>query len=153
MSGDHFDRARKVFLLARLEAVRHNHDYLDAEHILLGLLIEDGGIASKVLEKLGVDLNKARSEVENRLKPGPAADLSQKGVPFTPRAKKCLEFAIDEACTLHHNDVGSEHLLLGLVRENNGLAAKVLLSPAIRRSGEALTLEVIRNEVKTFLGK
>jgi len=138
------DRARKVISFARDEAERFNHDYIGTEHILLGLVKEGSGVAANVLENLDVDLEKVRAEVEKLVKPAP--DVVAGGqLPFTPRAKKVLEFAIDEARGLNHNYVGTEHLLLGLIREKEGLAAQVLMNLG-------LTLEDVRKELMEFLG-
>jgi ATP-dependent Clp protease ATP-binding subunit ClpC len=138
------DRARKVMSLARQEAERLNHDYIGTEHILLGLVHEGSGVAANVLENLEVDLEKVRLEVEKLVKPAP--DVVTMGqLPFTPRAKKVLEYAIDEARALDHNYVGTEHLLLGLLREQEGLAAQVLMNLALK-------LEEVRAEVLDFLG-
>ncbi len=138
------DRARKVMSFARQEAERFNHDYIGTEHILLGLVKEGSGVAANVLENLEVDLEKVRMEVEKLVKPAP--DVVTMGqLPFTPRAKKVLEFAIDEARALDHNYVGTEHLLLGLLREQEGLAATVLMNLNLK-------LEDVRNEVMEFLG-
>jgi len=148
--GDHTmfdrftDRARKVMSFARQEAERLNHDYIGTEHILLGLVKEGSGVAANVLENLDVDLEKVRLEVEKLVKPSP--DVIQMGnLPFTPRAKKVLEYAMDEARALDHNYVGTEHLLLGLLREQEGLAATVLMNLHLK-------LEDVRNEVMEFLG-
>ena len=138
------DRARKVMSFARQEAERFNHDYIGTEHVLLGLVKEGSGVAANVLENLDVDLEKVRLEVEKLVKPAP--DVVTMGqLPFTPRAKKVLEFAIDEARALDHNYVGTEHLLLGLLREQEGLAAQVLVNLGLK-------LEDVRNEVMEFLG-
>jgi ATP-dependent Clp protease ATP-binding subunit ClpC len=138
------DRARKVMSFARQEAERFNHDYIGTEHVLLGLVKEGSGVAANVLENLEVDLEKVRLEVEKLVKPAP--DVVTMGqLPFTPRAKKVLEFAIDEARALDHNYVGTEHLLLGLLREQEGLAAQVLMNLGLK-------LEDVRNEVMEFLG-
>ncbi|MBE7465601.1 MAG: ATP-dependent Clp protease ATP-binding subunit [Planctomycetes bacterium] len=138
------DRARKVMSLARQEAERLNHDYIGTEHILLGLVKEGSGVAASVLENLSVDLDKVRMEVEKLVKPAP--DVVTMGqLPFTPRAKKVLEYAMDEARALDHNYVGTEHLLLGLLREQEGLAAQVLMNLSLK-------LEDVRNEVLEFLG-
>ena len=129
---------------ARQEAERFNHDYIGTEHILLGLVKEGSGVAANVLENLDVDLEKVRLEVEKLVKPAPdVVTIGQ--LPFTPRAKKVLEFAIDEARALDHNYVGTEHLLLGLLREQEGLAAQVLMNLGLK-------LDDVRSEVMEFLG-
>ncbi|MBI3830502.1 MAG: ATP-dependent Clp protease ATP-binding subunit [Planctomycetes bacterium] len=138
------DRARKVMSFARQEAERLNHDYIGTEHILLGLVKEGSGVAANVLENLDVDLEKVRLEVEKLVKPAPDV-VTMGNLPFTPRAKKVLEYAMDEARALDHNYVGTEHLLLGLLREQEGLAAQVLMNLHLK-------LEDVRNEVMEFLG-
>ena len=119
------DRARRVMGLANQEAQRFNHESIGTEHILLGLIKEGSGIAANVLRNLGVDLKIVRMEIEKKVPAG--HDLISMGrLPFTPRAKKVIELAIEEARALGHNYVGTEHLLLGLVRESEGVAAQVL---------------------------
>jgi ATP-dependent Clp protease ATP-binding subunit ClpC len=119
------ERARKVIALAREEAGRLGHDYIGTEHLLLGLIREGGGVAAAVLENLNVDLERVRLEVEKLVVIG-GGTLTLGEVPFTPRAKKVLELSVEEAQSLSHNYIGTEHLLLGLVREGEGVAAKVL---------------------------
>ncbi len=130
MDRDRFDmfteRARKVFSLAQEEAQRFQHDYIGTEHLLLGLVREGEGVAAKVLSNLGVDLTKVRSSIEFIIGRGDRIVLGQIGL--TPRAKKAIELAVDEARRLNHHYVGTEHLLLGLVREGEGIAAGVLES-------------------------
>src|SRR5471030_2197627 len=110
------DRARKVMALANQEAQRFNHEYIGTEHILLGLVKEGSGVGANVLKNLDVDLRKVRLEVEKLVKSGP--DMVTMGkLPQTPRAKKVVEYAMEEARNLNHNYVGTEHLLLGLIRE------------------------------------
>jgi len=118
------DRARRVLILAQEEAQRFNHTYIGTEHILLGLLREEEGLAAKVLINLGVNLSKVRSAVEFTMGDSQKVNLSETGL--TPRAKKVIELAIDEARSLGHNYIGTEHLLLGLLREGEGTAASVL---------------------------
>src|SRR5437660_1685696 len=138
------DRARKVMQLANQEAQRFNHEYIGTEHILLGLVKEGSGVAANVLKNLDVDLRKIRLEVEKLVQSGP--DMVTMGkLPQTPRAKKVIEYAIEEARNLNHNYVGTEHLLLGLLREEEGVAAQVL-----RNLG--LKLEDVREEVLNLLG-
>src|SRR3974377_745680 len=121
------DRARKVMQLANQEAQRFNHEDIGTEHILLGLVKEGSGVAASVLRNLDIDLRKIRLEVEKIVQSGP--DMATRGKrPHTPRAKKVIEFAIEEARFLTHNWVGTEHLLLGLVREEEGVAAQVLMN-------------------------
>jgi len=138
------DRAKKVMNLARQEAQRFNHEYLGTEHILLGLVQEGSGVAANVLKNMGIDLNKIRSEVEKIVKTGPSM-VTMGQLPFTPRAKKVLELSMEEAGNLGHNYIGTEHLLLGLIKENEGIAAQVLMNLGVK-------LEDVREEVLDFLG-
>src|SRR3984957_11367179 len=121
------DRARKVMQLANQEALRFNHEYVGTEHILLGLISEGTGVAANVLKNLDVDLGKVRREVEKIVQAGPGP-VSIGKLPITPRTKKVVEFAIDESRLLDNNYVGTEHLLLGLVREEEGVASQVLMN-------------------------
>ncbi len=120
------ERARKVLSLAQEEAQRFNHNYIGTEHLLLGLVREGDGVAAKVLSNLGVELNKVRSAVEAIIGRGDRIVLGEIGL--TPRSKKVLELAVDEARRLNHHYIGTEHLLLGMVREGEGIAAGVLES-------------------------
>src|SRR5512146_3058625 len=128
--ADRFDkfteRARKVLTLAQEEAQRFNHNYIGTEHLLLGLVREGEGVAAKVLANMGVELNKVRSAVEFIIGRGDRMVMGESGL--TPRAKKVSELAVDEARRLNHHYIGTEHLLLGLVREGEGIAAGVLES-------------------------
>ena len=138
------DRARKVMALANQEAQRFNHEYIGTEHILLGLVKEGSGVGATVLKNLDVDIKKLRLEVEKLVKSGP--DMVTMGkLPHTPRAKKVIEYAIEEARSLNHNYVGTEHLLLGLLRETEGIAAQVMMNLGLR-------LEDVRQEVLNLLG-
>ena len=125
------ERARKVIALAREEAGRLGHDYIGTEHLLLGLIREGGGVAAAVLENLSVDLERVRLEVEKLVVIG-GGTLTLGEVPFTPRAKKVLELSVEEAQALSHNYIGTEHLLLGLIREGEGVAAKVLENLSVK---------------------
>lgn len=138
------DRARKVMALANQEAQRFNHEYIGTEHILLGLVKEGSGVGANVLRNLDVDLRKVRLEVEKLVKAGPEMVTMGK-LPQTPRAKKVIEYAIEEARNLNHNYVGTEHLLLGLLREHDGVAAQVLMNLGLK-------LEEVREEVLNLLG-
>ncbi len=138
------DRARKVMALANQEAQRFNHEYIGTEHILLGLVKEGSGVGANVLKNLGVDLRKVRIEVEKLVKSGPEMVTMGK-LPQTPRAKRVIEYAIEEARNLNHNYVGTEHLLLGLLREQDGVAAQVLLNLGLK-------LDDVREEVLNLLG-
>ncbi len=138
------DRARKVMALANQEAQRFNHEYIGTEHILLGLVKEGSGVGATVLKNLDVDIKKLRFGVEKLVKSGP--DMVTMGkLPQTPRAKKVIEYAIEEARSLNHNYVGTEHILLGLLRESEGIAAQVLLDLGLK-------LEDVRQEVLNLLG-
>ena len=121
------DRARKVLTLAQDEAQRFNHNYIGTEHLLLGLVREGEGVAARVLENMNVELAKVRTAVEFIIGRGDRPVVGEVGL--TPRAKRVIELAIDEARRLGHNYIGTEHLLLGLVREGEGIAAGVLESP------------------------
>ncbi|MDD5019098.1 MAG: ATP-dependent Clp protease ATP-binding subunit [Candidatus Omnitrophica bacterium] len=138
------ERARKVIVLAKEEARRFNHDYIGTEHLLLGLIREGEGVAAAVLQKLGLSLESIRLEVEKLVQPGPSTQI-QGDVPFTPRSKKALELSAEEARSLGHNYIGTEHLLLGLIREGEGVASQVLLNLG-------LDLNRVRNEIMELLG-
>src|SRR5260370_15689861 len=120
------ERARKVLSLAQEEAQRFQHNYIGTEHLLLGLVREGEGVAAKVLSNLGVDLNKVRSAVEDIIGHGDRIVLGEIGL--TPRAKQVIELAVDEARRMNHHYIGTEHLLLGLIREGEGIAVGVLES-------------------------
>src|SRR5216683_2613992 len=138
------DRARKVMQLANLEALRFNHECIDTEHILLGLAKVGSCVAATVLKNLEIDLLKLRLEVEKIV--GSRPDARMMGIlPQTPRAKKVIEYSIEEARFFNHNYVGTEHLLLGLLREGEGVAAQVLMNLGLK-------LEDIREEVLNLLG-
>ncbi len=119
------ERAKKVINLAREEAARLGHDYIGTEHLLLGLIKEGGGVATAVIENLGLDLERLKMEVEKSISMG-GGTLTLGEVPFTSSAKKVLELALEEAQALGHNYIGTEHILLGLIREGDGIAAQVL---------------------------
>src|SRR6476646_8013101 len=120
------DRARRVLVLAQEEARLLNHNFIGTEHILLGLIHEGEGVAAKALESLGISLEAVREKVEETI--GPAGSSTAGSPPFTPRAKKVLELSLREALQLGHNYIGTEHMLLGLVREGEGVAAQVLVN-------------------------
>jgi ATP-dependent Clp protease ATP-binding subunit ClpC len=145
---DRFDkfteRARRALRLAQEEAQRLRHNYIGTEHLLLGLIREGDGVAAKVLSSLGVELDKARSSVESIIGRGDRVVLGEIGL--TPRAKKVIELAVDEARHLHHHYIGTEHLLLGLVREGQGIAAGVLNSLGV-------SLEKVRTQTMVVLNK
>jgi ATP-dependent Clp protease ATP-binding subunit ClpC len=135
-------RARKVMELANQEALRLNHEYIGTEHTLLGLISEGTGVGASILKNLDIDLQKVRRQVELIIRRGRSPVIE---AVLTPRAKKVLEYAIDEARALGHNYLGTEHLLLGLVRDNEGVAAQVLIDLGLR-------LEHVREEVLNLLG-
>src|SRR5688500_2043947 len=138
------DRARKVMQLANQEAQRFNHEYIGTEHILLGLIQEGSGVAANVLRNLDIDLDKIRRELEKIVQSGPSM-VTMGQLPCTPRAKHVLELAVEEASTLGHNYIGTEHLRLGRIRETEGVAAQVLLNLGLK-------LEDVREEVLELLG-
>jgi len=139
------ERARRVILLAREEAKRLDHDYLGTEHLLLGLIREGEGVAALALQNMGIDLEQVRQEVEKAVGRG-GGSLFLGQIPFTPRAKKVLELAVTEARNLGHNYIGTEHLLLGLIREGEGVAAQIL-------TNLGADLERVREEVVALLGE
>ena len=138
------DRARKVMALANQEAQRFNHEYIGTEHILLGLVKEGSGVGAAVLKNLEVDIKKLRLEVDRLVKSGP--DMVTMGkLPQTPRAKQVIKYAIEGAESLNHNYVGTEHILLGLLRESEGKAAQILINLGLK-------LEDVRQEVLNLIG-
>ena len=138
------ERARKVIILAKEEARRLNHDYIGTEHILLGLVKEGQGVAAVILQNMNLGLRKIRIEVEKLVKTGPATKIVG-DMPFTPKSKKVIELAMDEARSLEHNYIGTEHLLLGLLREGEGIANQVLVNLG-------LDLNKVRAEIMGLLG-
>jgi ATP-dependent Clp protease ATP-binding subunit ClpC len=138
------DRARKVMQLANQAARDLNHEYIGTEHILLGLLKEGCGVAANVLKNLGTDLRRVREEVEKIVQGGPEMVTMGK-LPQTPRARKVIEYSLEEARNLNHDYVGTEHVLLGLLREQEGVAAQVLMNLGLK-------LEDVREEVLNLLG-
>ena len=130
--------------LANQEAQRFNHEYIGTEHILLGLVKEGSGVAANVLKNLEVDLRKIRLEVEKLVQSGPEMVTVGK-LPQTPRAKKVIEYSMEEARNLNHSYVGTEHILLGLLREQEGVAAQVLMNLGLK-------LDDVREEVLNLLG-
>ena len=137
------DRARRVVVLAQEEARMLNHNYIGTEHILLGLIHEGEGVAAKALESLGISLEAVRQQVEEIIGQGQQAPSGH--IPFTPRAKKVLELSLREALQLGHNYIGTEHILLGLIREGEGVAAQVL----VKLGAE---LNRVRSQVLLLLG-
>ena len=146
MNGYNFtDRVRKVLQMAREEAARLHHEYVGTEHILLGLIREGEGVAAAVLTNLNVDLDEIQQKIEETVKKGKAPASSGPDLPYTSRAKKVLELAMSEARELNHSYVGTEHLLLGLLREEKGIAAQVLTDAGVN-------LEQARAETLRLLG-
>jgi ATP-dependent Clp protease ATP-binding subunit ClpC len=137
------ERARQVVVLAQDEARQLKHNYIGTEHLLLGLLREEQGIAARVLESLGVTLEEVRGQVGRIVGMGDEVESGQ--IPFTPRAKKVLELSLREAVSLNHNFIGTEHVLLGVARENEGVAMRILLDHEIDE-------DRIRSEVMRTLG-
>jgi len=138
------DRARKVMLLATQEAQRFNHEYVGTEHILLGLIAEGNGVAANVLKNLGIDLRKIRHEVEKLVHPG-SETITVARLPQTPRSKKVLDYAMEESRIHNHNYVGTEHLLLGLLREEEGIASQVLMNLGLQ-------IKTVHNEILRLIG-
>ncbi|MCW2699708.1 MAG: ATP-dependent Clp protease ATP-binding subunit, partial [Blastococcus sp.] len=138
------DRARRVVVLAQEEARMLNHNYIGTEHILLGLIHEGEGVAAKALESLGISLEGVRQQVEEIIGQGQQAPSGH--IPFTPRAKKVLELSLREALQLGHNYIGTEHILLGLIHEGEGVAAKALESLGI-------SLDAVREQVQEIIGQ
>ncbi|GAG88851.1 unnamed protein product, partial [marine sediment metagenome] len=118
------EKAKKAIMIAQEEAVNLNHDYIGTEHILIGLLKEEEGVASQVLKQLGVNVDKVVEEVERLVGKGEYQQVGE--VTFTPRAKKVLELASQEASQLKNNYIGTEHILLGLIKEGSGVAVRIL---------------------------
>lgn len=140
------DRARMVMSLARDESLRRQHDYIGTEHILIGLLAEGNGIACDLLKKLAVDPRQLSDAVRRRMMPGPdPVTLAQ--LPFTPRAKKSLEFALEESRRFGHDYIGTEHLLLGLLREQNGIAGQALAASGVTADAARHALVAIFGEL------
>lgn len=156
------DRARRALVIAQEEARLLGHNYLGTEHMLLGLLHEGQGVAAKILIARGVDLQDVRARIEKTI--GPVGTGASGAPPFTPRAKRVMEFALREALQLGHNYIGTEHLLLGLVREGEGVAAQVLrdvlgdapeqteqddpkMAEALRRAEQGSVLSSLRQAV------
>lgn len=146
MQGYNFtERVRKVLAYAREEAAGLHHEYVGTEHILLGLVREGEGVASTALQNLGVDQDRLRDTIETIVKKGNPGARTGPDLPYTSRAKKVLELAMKEARELNHSYVGTEHLLLGLIEEQKGIAAQVLVDAGA-------TLDAVRGEVLRILG-
>ena len=138
------DRARRVVVLAQEEARMLNHNYIGTEHILLGLIHEGEGVAAKALESLGISLDAVRQQVEEIIGQGQQAPSGH--IPFTPQAKKVLELSLSESKALGHHYIGTEHILLGLIREGKGVGAKALESLGI-------SLDTVRQQVQEIIGQ
>jgi ATP-dependent Clp protease ATP-binding subunit ClpC len=138
------DRARKVMGLARVEAANLCHDYIGTEHMLLGLLAEGGGVAAVALRNLKVNPGRLRHAVLALIESGTTA-VAMGQIPFTPRGKKVLELSMEEATRLMHSYIGTEHLLIGLIAEDHGVAARALKTMGV-------TVESVRREVNGLLG-
>ena len=149
MNGYNFtERVRKVLAMAREEAARLHHEYVGTEHILLGLIREGEGVAAAVLQNLSVDLDEIQQKIEETVKKGKAAQATGPDLPYTSRAKKVLELAMGEARELNHSYVGTEHLLLGLLREEKGIAAQVLTDAGVNLdAARAETLRLLGTDV------
>jgi ATP-dependent Clp protease ATP-binding subunit ClpC len=146
MNGYNFtERVRKVLAMAREEAFRLKHEYVGTEHILLGLIREGEGVAAAVLQNLSIDAEQLRRTIDETVKPG-AGGATGPDLPYTSRAKKVLELAMHEARDMNHSYVGTEHLLLGLLREERGIAAQVLASAGVG-------VESTRTETRRLLGE
>src|SRR6201996_3566651 len=149
MNGYNFtERVRKVLAMAREEAARLHHEYVGTEHILLGLIREGEGVAAAVLQTLSVELDEIQQKIEETVKKGKAAQTTGPDLPYTSRAKKVLELAMSEARELSHSYVGTEHLLLGLLREEKGIAAQVLTDAGVNLdAARAETLRILGTDV------
>src|ERR671918_1747044 len=154
MNGYNFtDRVRKVLQMAREEAARLHHEYVGTEHILLGLIREGEGVAATVLQNLSVELDEIQQKIEETVKKGKAAQATGPDLPYTSRAKKVLELAMSEARELNHSYVGTEHLLLGLLREEKGIAAQVLTDAGVNlEQARAETLRLLGSEMPSAAG-
>jgi ATP-dependent Clp protease ATP-binding subunit ClpA len=142
------ERMRKVLAFSREEAVWLGHEYVGTEHLLLGLIRDGDGVAATVLQNLSVELDEIRSKIEEMVRRGRATQTSAPDLPFTSRAKKVLELAMSEARELNHSYVGTEHLLLGLLREGKGIAAQVLIDAGVSFPGaRAETLRILGTEL------
>jgi len=137
------ERARKALVLANQEAQRNNHEYIDTQHVLVAIVKEGSGVGATMLRNLGVDLGKVRAKLENESE-GEPYDVPPGRLPPSPRAKQVIQYAVEEARNLNHNYVGTEHLVLGLLRQHDGIAARVLESLGVR-------LENAMNELRSVL--
>ena len=144
MFESYTDRARRVVVMAQEEARGLGHNYVGTEHILLGLIHEGNGIAAQALTALGVSLDESRAQVEAIIGPGDLARVQDGPIPFTPRTKKVLELAAREARDLDHDYIGTEHILLGLMRESDGVGAQIL-----NRAG--IEFSAVRHQIRELL--
>src|SRR4051812_23370150 len=149
MNGYNFtERVRKVLAMAHAEAARLHHEYVGTEHILLGLIREGEGVAATVLQNLSVELHDIQQKIEETVKKGKAGQTTGPDLPYPSRAKKALELAMSEARELNHSYVGTEHLLLGLLREEKGIAAQVLTDGGVNLdAARAETLRILGTEM------
>ncbi|HIE09319.1 MAG TPA: ATP-dependent Clp protease ATP-binding subunit ClpC, partial [Armatimonadetes bacterium] len=144
------DRARRVIQYAQEEAMRCGVNYVGTEHLLLGLVREGESVAARILERLGVSLGRVRAEVEKHVQRSPHPQrVSPHDMALTPRAQKVLQLAMDEARQMNHNYVGTEHILLGLIREREGLAAQILAKLGV----DERDLERVRQQIRRYLGE
>ena len=147
MSKRAVEQANEAIRRATEAARRFDHEYVGTEHILLGLIEEGSGVAANVLMNLGIDPRKVRLEIEKIIQPGPGySPVRIRKLPPTPRARKALEYAAEEARNLNHNYMGTEHLLLGVLREQEGVAAQVLMNLGVE-------LDAVREEVRRELAR
>jgi ATP-dependent Clp protease ATP-binding subunit ClpC len=149
MSGYNFtERVRTVLRMAREDSAWLHHEYVGTEHILLGIVREGEGVASTVLQNLGAELDEIQQKIMDTVKAGRSAQITGPDLPYTSRAKKVLELAMSEARELNHTYVGTEHLLLGLLREEKGIAAQVLIDAGVSFEGaRAETLRILGTEL------
>ncbi|MEO2158793.1 MAG: Clp protease N-terminal domain-containing protein, partial [bacterium] len=143
MNYNFTDRVRKVLSMARKEAIGLQHDYVGTEHILLGLVHEGGGVASVVLERLGINSDEIHSSILEYIKEG-VVEPSTSDLPYTSRSKQVLDLAMSQAAEMSHSYVGTEHLLLGLLCEEKGIAAQVLQQLGVK-------IEAVKNETLEIL--
>src|SRR3989441_1080098 len=137
------DKGRKIIVLAREEAERHQNDYLGTEHLVLAILRETDGVALMILKKMGLSTEQIRLEIERNL-PGGGTTMTFGEIPFSPRVKKVIEYAVEEARLLGHNHIGGEHLLFGLLRDEEGIGGKSFPSlPAHPPTGRPVTVSFL----------
>lgn len=145
------ERARKVMSLARQEAQRLNSEFIGTEHFLLGIIAEGGGVANKVLKQFNVDSQKVKQEVEKLITPSSSPTVTLGQLPFSPRAKRVIELATEAMFQLGHDVIGTEHILLALLKENEGIAAQVLINLGLKLDGvRDMTLEVLGSSIESM---